>query len=132
MGSTGTGRLTDYPGGRGGKKGAGEGGSEGEHEPNQCDRDLDQVQLEEIERCGYFHANGTVPPVGEAVSIRNSLLKGRIAVETEEGVDIGVLPTEFNYIVGCMNRGYTYRGQVVSSQNDSSLQRITVDLSSFK
>ncbi len=120
MGSTGTGRFSDYPGTPSGSAKAGRdegGGSKTKGEVDQCERSLVNVALEEVARCDYSVAHRGLPAVGTTVVVRTALVGGRLGVETVEGSEvIGLLPTEYNYLLQCMKQGYAYAGEVKSAR----------------
>jgi hypothetical protein len=93
-----------------------------------CEVPLPNVRLEEVSRSEYFSTKQTVPPAGTNVQVRKDLVGGRIAVETTRGnQSIGFLPTQYNYLVGCLKQGHKYRGKVTASA-DSPTPRIVADL----
>lgn len=129
MGSSGSGRLTDYPGSscqpasKPGSSGGATGGGPSGGDP--CLLERDRVVLEEIERCDYFSTVGEVPPPGTDVVVLPELVDGRIAVAmASTGLTLGYLPTEHNDLASCLQR-FAYVGEVTSSQ-DTPLPRITV------
>ena len=107
MGSTGSGRLSDYSRFRGAVKGI----TGGDDLINKCDRAVATV-LEDIETCDYYLNNGHVPSKGTYVKIEK---KTRIVALGVNGVEIGHLPTEYNYLLECLNDGYQYEGEVSGS-----------------
>lgn len=107
MGSTGSGRLTDYSRFGGAVKGV----TGGEDLINKCDRAVATV-LEDVETCDYYMKNGKVPAKGTYVKIA---LKTRLVALDENGDVIGHLPTEYNYLLECLNSGYQYEGEVSGS-----------------
>ncbi|MCR4826951.1 MAG: hypothetical protein K5882_08400 [Bacteroidales bacterium] len=107
MGSTGSGRLSDYSNYRGAIKGV----IGGEDLINKCDRAVASV-LEEVATCDYYKKNGHVPAKGTYVKIG---LKIRLVAFDENGDVIGYLPTEYNYLLECLNDGYQYEGEVSGS-----------------
>lgn len=107
MGSTGSGRLSDYSRFRGAIKGI----TGGEDLINKCDRALATV-LEEVAICDYYKKNGHVPAKDTYVRIG---LKTRLVAFDENGDVIGYLPTEYNYLLECLNDGYQYEGEVSGS-----------------
>ena len=107
MGSTGSGRLSDYSRFRGAVKGV----TGGEDLINKCDRAVATV-LEDVETCDYYKKNGHVPAKGTYVKIA---LKTRLVALDEDGDIIGHLPTEYNYLLECLNSGYQYEGEVSGS-----------------
>lgn len=106
MGSSGTGRLSDY-------SGTGSGSSGGSSGKNKCSETINE-QLEDVARCDYYINNNDVPPIGTQVSL---IQEGRITVTTLTGEKIGFLPTEYNYLAGCLANGYSYSGTIVQSAN---------------
>jgi hypothetical protein len=121
MGSTGSGRFGDYPAGGTG------GGQQGGKDP--CAEEV-VFELEEVATCPYFQAQRAVPPVGAAVGLRQALVGGRLAVESQAGEVIGYAPTQFNYLRGCMQQGFAYSGEVQASGVVSGVPTVRVRLSS--
>lgn len=107
MGSTGSGRLTDYSRYGGAVKGV----TGGEDLINKCDRAVATV-LEDVETCDYYKKNGNVPAKGTYVRIA---LKTRLVAVDEHDDVIGYIPTEFNYLLECLNDGYQYEGEISGS-----------------
>ena len=135
MGSSGTNRFSDYSGGPSGSshkmkpKGGGAGGGEG---VNECARAIGNVPLEDVERSEYINHNGALPKPKRLIRIRKNLLGGRLAVETVDTKEaIGLLPTRYSYLRGCMEQGYAYEGAVVSTTKDP-MPGVRVDLGSQK
>ncbi len=126
MGSAGSSKFTDYPeqaakkvtsgGGRGGVSG----GSSGQ---NPCDLAFSAV-LEDFER-SEFHANheGTLPKVGTEVTIEKGK---RIVARASSGETIGNLPTDRNYLAGCIASGRTYVGRI-TKVTGGAVAKITID-----
>jgi len=118
MGSSGHGKFGNYgvggsedgqQGASGGVGGSGNGSSQG---PS-----LAYIRLEDVATSEYYLNNGDLPPAGEAVNVRSSLYKRRLAVElSSTGEIIGNIPTEYNlFLLSGLKRGIRYSGQVVSS-----------------
>ena len=107
MGSTGSGRLSDYSRFGGAVKGV----TGGEDLINKCDRAVATV-LEDVGTCDYYKKNGHVPTKGTYVKIA---LQTRLVAVDEKGDVIGHLPTEYNYLLECLNDGYQYEGEVSGS-----------------
>lgn len=118
MGSTGTGSFTDYPGSNGGIN---------NDLPNQCDRAIPNIALDEVARCNYYIDNNTTPSIGTEIRLNNHLYGGRLVVETITGEIIGLLPTRLNYLLGCIQQGFSYNGQVISTSN-VPIPSIIIDL----
>ncbi|WAW11243.1 hypothetical protein NB640_06335 [Oxalobacter vibrioformis] len=110
MGSTGSGRFTDYSGtGNDGTTGQGSGG--GASGIDKCQQAF-SVILEEIAQCDYYVQSKTVPATGFALSI---ILDGRVFAVDSNGTKVGALPTQFNYLAACLKSGVTYLGAVKAS-----------------
>lgn len=124
MGSSGSGRFSDYPG-----SGAG-GGSAGGGAPgydDQCARAF-SVSLEDVEHSTYFGNHGSVPPVGTELHV---ILAQRISAATASGEIVGNLPTRFNYLAGCLEAGFTYAGAVRNSSDGPPVAEVSVDFGSI-
>jgi hypothetical protein len=138
MGSSGSGHLTDYskkpsrkksgtkrPGSKGGGGGGGaSGGSSGE---DPCSKAIGDISLEEVARCEYYQTHSNTPRVSTRVRVRQTLVEHRIGVENNKGELLGYLPTEYNYLLGCMEAGFSYVGLVKSALN-VQVPRISIDL----
>ncbi len=115
MGSTGSGSFTDYSGTP--KAGTGTGASGGTSGEDICSQAF-SAALEDVAQYGYFHAHQNVPPVH---TVLNIVLNGRlIAMAGNEAV--GALPTKFNYLAGCIEEGFSYKGTVTFSVNGANPQ----------
>ena len=107
MGSTGSGRLSDYSRFGGAVKGV----TGGKDLVNKCDRAV-ATGLEDVSTCDYYKKNGHVPAKGTYVKIA---LNTRLVAIDENGDVIGYLPTEYNYLLECLTDGYQYEGEVSGS-----------------
>ena len=107
MGSTGTGHLTDYSG----YKKAAVGKTGGKDTVYICNKAV-ATSLEDVATSDYFKKHGTVPPKGTPVIITST---SRIVAVDDKGDVIGNLPTEYNYLLGCIEEGYQYEGEVTDS-----------------
>lgn len=107
MGSTGSGRLSDYSRFGGAVKGV----TGGEDLINKCDRAV-ATALEDVETCDYYKKYGKVPAKGTYVRIDKKM---RLVAVDENSDVIGHLPTEYNYLLECINDGYQYEGEVSGS-----------------
>ena len=105
MGSSGSGRLSDYSGSN---KADGTGGTSGS---DRC-RLAFSCNLEEVAQCEFYVANSAVPNPNDVLSLVHD---GRIFAVTSDGTKIGALPTAFNYLAGCLKDGNTYVGVVTTS-----------------
>jgi hypothetical protein len=113
MGSSHTGRFGDYPPSKGKKDGPEQPGGGSGDDP--CQRDLSNVTLDEVGRSAYFSAHTNVPAVGTTVVLRSTRVGPRLSIDTTDGQSIGFLPTEFNYLAVCIQKGFTYSGEVSST-----------------
>ena len=109
MGSTGSGRFTDYPG---------EPGSD-----DKCEKAI-AAKLEDVEQCEYYKKHGTVPTVGAVLELAH---KKRVVAQTQSGEIVGNLPTQFNYLAGCLRQGYSYTGQVRDSKSGPPVAIVSAD-----
>lgn len=110
MGSTGSGRLSDYSGTK--KEGtAGQGAGGGASGVDKCQQAFSCI-LEEVAHAEYYVTSRTVPGSGFQLSI---VLDGRIFAVDANGTKVGALPTSFNYLAACLANGITYVGIVKSS-----------------
>lgn len=107
MGSTGSGRLSDYTRFRDAIKGV----TGGEDLIDKCERAV-ATGLEEVETCDYYKKNGHVPAKGALIKIA---MKTRLVALDEHDDVIGYLPTEYNYLLDCLTKGYLYEGEVSGS-----------------
>lgn len=124
MGSSGTGRFTDYS--ESSSKGSSQktGGSSGE---DKCAKAF-STSLEEVERSAYFKANSALPTSGTVIEI--VFQKPRLAAVADDVV-IGYLPTDRNYVRACLEGGYKYPG-VVSSSRLKPVASIQITVSPHK
>jgi hypothetical protein len=120
MGSTGSGRLSDYSGKKSSHSSGKDGGASGE---DKCGKAF-STHLEDVGTSAYFENNDDVPSPGESVSIK---FNKRIVAFLEDGTIIGNLPTAYNYLKPCMDEGFEYSG-AISSSSTSPTPRISVDI----
>lgn len=130
MGSTGTGRFSDYSGTPDGRRSGGNGqGGSGGSGGSDCDRAIGDIQLEEVGRCQFFITKNDLPQKHSDVSLDSELVSGRLAIKDQKsGLIIGYLPTRYNYLLSCMNEGFSYVGIVNSIVNEKTFPRVWVDL----
>jgi hypothetical protein len=124
MGSSGSGRLSDYPGSSGtGSSGSTGGGGGSSGGSDRCAQAI-AVALEDIEHCDFYKAGGTVPAPGQQLRIA---LKKRIVAETDAGITVGNLPTAYNYLASCLKDGWTYPGTVTASNGSGVVATVSAD-----
>lgn len=129
MGSSGSGRISDYPGssgagGAGGGGAGGTGGGSGGGQPDdRCGRAF-SVLFEDVEHSDYYTAHGATPPAGEELRIK---LRKRLVAETTAGQSVGNLPTTLNYLAACLKEGWTYTGTVTDSSKSSPVATVAGD-----
>lgn len=101
MGSSGTGSFGDYQNPKG----------------DRCD-DTIETDLQEVALAAYTTKHGTVPTVGIKVRLNATQQRGRYVVETSKTHEsIGSLPTKFNYVLICLDKGYQYSGEVTAAHS---------------
>ncbi len=122
MGSSGSGRISDYPGSSSSKSG-GTGGSNDDATEDRCARAF-STRLEDVEQSQYFRTHGTIPPIGTPLEL---VQRKRLVAQTTRGESIGNLPTSFNYLASCMKNGWTYIGAVQSAASGPPVATISVD-----
>lgn len=122
MGSTGSSRFSDYSDTRTTRTGSGAGGGGGSSGVDRCRQAITCV-LEEVAQCSFFAQSGAVPPSG---ALLNIVLRGRVFAVDTNGVDVGALPTAFNYLTNCLNDGINYVG-VVRRSTPTPVPTIEVD-----
>lgn len=122
MGSTGSGRFSDYPGTGGtGPSGAGGDGGEPAGE-DRCTRAFN-VSLQDVEHSERYARTSSVPPVGTQLSVEH---RKRLVAVDASGASVGNLPTSFNYLADCLAGGFSYAG-IVSASSNGPTAMITVD-----
>jgi len=121
MESSGSGRISDYPGSSG-PTGGGSGGEDGTPS-DRCAQAL-AVALEDIEHCDYYKTHSAVPAVGERLRI---VQKKRIVAETDAGLTVGNLPTRYNFLAGCLKDGWRYVGSVRTSSSGPPIAAVSAD-----
>ncbi|WP_257972323.1 hypothetical protein [Vibrio parahaemolyticus] len=110
MGSTGSGNFTDYTGAR--SENNQTGGVSGK---DRCEIAI-SCMLEDVGQSSYYSQHRHVPPTGNYVLIQ--LNNQRIAaIDAQSGLDCGALPTHFNYLLSCIENGYSYAGVISNSSN---------------
>lgn len=122
MGSSGSGNFSDYPGSARRQPvegGAGGGGAAGG--AALCDLVINAA-LEEVERCAFYQAHG-LPAVGVAISVQT----GRRITVLVNGTELGYLPTTYNYLMTCIEQGYSYQG-TISVAMQRPIVRVSVNL----
>lgn len=121
MGSSGSGRISDYPGSSSpGKSGGGTGGGS---QPDRCARAFSAL-LEDIERSDYYRTHGAVPRVGTQLTVAQ---RKRLVAQTRAGESVGNLPTSLNYLASCLKDGWSYIGTIQSATNPPPAADISAD-----
>lgn len=124
MGSTGTGRFSDYTGETSKDPSSKQGGKSGE---DKCLKAF-TTNLEEVERSAYFKKHSKPPEVQTVIKI--VFENPRLAAEAK-GLVIGYLPTDFNYVRTCMNAGFVFPG-IVSSSSASRVPSVRITVTPHK
>lgn len=114
MGSSGSGRFSDYPGTPPAPVPAGSGGgiSGGASGIDRCAQAFNVI-LEDVGNCDYFSNFGTVPSVGTVLVV--AVGGARLFAQDPNGLNVGAIPTRFNYLAACLQSGYSYQGVVIAS-----------------
>lgn len=120
MGSSGTGNFSDYSNQKPQNGNEKTGGSSGE---NKCEKAF-STALEDVGSCTYYLTNNDVPPVDTDIEL---YFNKRIIARTIDKIDIGYVPTKFNYLKNCMDSGFSYTGKVTASSN-SPIQSVIIDI----
>lgn len=121
MGSTGSGRFTDYTG-----SGSATGKTGGMSGTDKCSLSFSCL-LDEVAQSSYFSMHNSLPDIGSTILIQ----QGRpriIAIDTRTNLDCGALPTQFNYLAGCLNEGHSYIG-IITNVSNFPVPLIQVDVS---
>ena len=124
MGSSGSGRFSDYPGTKAKEViGEGSGTAGGTSGVDKCTQAF-HVLLEDVGNCDFYSQFGSVPSPNTQLGI---IFDGRrVFAIDNNGVKIGALPTQYNYLVACMEDAVTYVG-VVSASASSPVPTIEAD-----
>ena len=132
MGSSGTNSFTDYPGSNGGRPNFGDGsgsGGAGGGTTDRCENSIAALALEEVATAEYYSKHNSIPTLKTPVFVRPELVGSRVALATVSGNEvIGYVPTAYNYLRQCIQKGWTYDG-VVSRSISGRVPQLSVDLS---
>lgn len=113
MGSSGSGRFSDYPGTKAKEvAGGGTGVAGGASGADKCQQAF-HVLLDDVGNSDFYSQFNAVPSVGHQLDIVFD--KKRVFAVDVNGVKVGALPTSYNYLVACLEDGVTYIGVVTSS-----------------
>lgn len=110
MGSSGSGRFSDYSGA--GRQSDGNGGESGGASGSDRCRQAFSTSLEDVGLYSYFSTTSTVPAIGTALTL---VFRTRVLALDAAGAEVGALPTRFNYLAACMRDGISYAGVVTNS-----------------
>jgi hypothetical protein len=61
----------------------------------------------------YVRKHNSVPSVETALAIR--LHNDKLVAMDNSGNEMGYLPSRYNYLVDCIEQGYSYTGKVIAS-----------------
>lgn len=126
MGSSGSGKISDYPGSSGSstsKKSSGDGGNKGEPPEDRCAKSFNTT-LEDVEQSEYFQKHKVAPPIGTPLEV---VFQKRLVARVPEGEIVGNLPTLLNYLAACIKGGWTYLGKIQSVTNKGPVIKIAAD-----
>jgi hypothetical protein len=120
MGSSGSGSFSDYSENKPKPEKAGGGSSS----TDKCLRAF-ATSLEDVERCTYYIRHKALPPIQSKVII--SFNGTRIVALNPQKLEIGYLPTTYNYLRNCMDDGNSYSG-VIRAQSISPSLSVLIDI----
>lgn len=123
MGSSGSGKITDYPGSSPSGRSGVEGGGSNTGAEDRCAKAF-SARLEDVEQSEYYRKHGKIPPIGIRVEVA---MRKRPVAQTTAGESIGNLPTSFNHLASCMKDGWGYIGVVQSVKISPPVAAIQVD-----
>jgi|ERR1039458_1065532 hypothetical protein len=123
MGSSGSGKISDYPGSAPSGKSGGEGVGSNAGAEDRCAKAF-SARLEDVEQSEYYRKHGKTPQVGTQVEVA---MRKRLVAQTTAGESIGNLPTSFNYLASCMKEGWVFIGAVQSAKSGPPVVSIQVD-----
>lgn len=118
MGSAGTGRFGNISDAK-------------SYDKERCLIELPEIELQEVANCAFYRFEGEVPPIFTPVYVEGKVKNGRLRVLlSEDNNEIGLLPTQFSYLLTCMSRGHNYSGAIVFSE-DGTFPKIVVNLHAY-
>lgn len=108
MGSTGHGRFENYDDTKinGGERGA---------SSESCPQKIEDISLEDVSTCLYFSTYHNVPKKGEAVILNPTIEDGRLVIMNQKFETLGNLPTQYHFLLKCLEQGMHYEGNVKAS-----------------
>jgi hypothetical protein len=113
MGSTGSGSFGNYDIG-GNKPGLKNSNGGGEGKESNCPEIIENIILEDVGLSEYYTKRSSVPPKSTPVEIRR-VVNGRIVAQLTTGEVIGNIPTQYNFLLNCIQGMSYYSGNVISS-----------------
>ncbi len=123
MGSSGSGRISDYPGSSSQDQPGGGAGSNGGPPEDRCARAF-SVRLEDVEQSDHYLARGSAPSVGTRLEV---VQRKRLVAQAANGESVGNLPTSHNYLASCLSAGWKYVGAVQGVSNGPPVIFISAD-----
>ncbi|WP_147437186.1 hypothetical protein [Brenneria alni] len=123
MGSSGSGSFTDYSNA---EKKVTDGGevSGGDSGLDRCETAF-SAGLEDVALYSYYQKYNNVPPINSKVEI--VFTKRLTAIDIGTRLELGALPTKYNYLLACMHSGFHYIG-IVSHVTNSISPQVVVDI----
>lgn len=111
MGSAGSGKFGTYR--IGGNTIIGGVGGSGEVE---CPTLIENIRLEDVATSEYYTKYHNLPGLQSRIQLRDRTYTGRLVIETVDTQEVvGNLPTQYNYLLNCIQKGLKYTGLVISS-----------------
>ncbi|MFS0671664.1 hypothetical protein [Ornithinibacillus sp. 179-J 7C1 HS] len=115
MGSMGSGRFGEQNGAK-------------QYNKDRCLTEIPEIQLEDVVNCEYYLSEGEVPGLFREVFVPKKLKRGRLTViQAEDNTEIGLIPSQFNYLYTCLLKGHSYRGNIVYIE-DGQFPKVVVKL----
>ena len=126
MGSSGSGNFSDYSGTL--SKGTSKSKTGGSSDEDKCAKAFSSY-LDEVQTCEYFKKRKDVPVTNSVIEV--IFRTPRLAVVTEAGLIVGYLPTDKNYIRGCLKSGYKFPG-IITSARKKPIPSLQITVSPYK
>lgn len=124
MGSSGSGRFSDYPGTKPTEvTGDGVGMEGGASGVDRCKQAF-HVVLEDVGNSDFYSQFRNVPDKDAQLGI--AFDNKRVFAVDASNVKVGALPTSFNYLVACLADGIVYTG-VVTFSSESPVPTVSAD-----
>jgi hypothetical protein len=78
---------------------------------HNCEKTFD-IELENVKSCEFFITNNFLPEINNPVSIE---IRNQLCATINNQI-LGYLPKSANFLIKCINSGYSYNGIIILSQ----------------